>query len=177
MRDNLDTIAWSEIYHAYGPASDVPAILRTLASGGKEQRERALSELHGNIWHQGTVYEATAFAVPFLLELVRDRHPNSLEILCLLALIADGSSYMAVHTKLLIASSPDDERQLNREIVWVKQAKNSVAKGQEIFLQLLGAKDRRLREIGILLLGLICPVAPENISAGNVIEAMFEMEN
>jgi hypothetical protein len=173
MLDDLDNIDWTKVKHAYGAASDLPAMLRTLASGNKEQREKALWELHGNIWHQGTVYEATAFAVPFLLEFVKDKHADSFEILCLLALIADGSSYMAVHKSLLRESRPDDEQQLARELDWVGRAKKAVAEGRELFMELLGAKERKLREISILLLGLICPVAWENISAVEVIEAIF----
>jgi hypothetical protein len=175
--DNLDNIDWSRVNHAYGPATDLPATLRALASGDKEQRERALWELHGNIWHQGTVYEATALAVPFLLELVRGKHPKSLEILWLLALIADGKSYGAAHGNLVKAADQEYQNQLARELDWVARSKEAIAKGQALFLEFLAAKDSKLREISIFLLGLTCAVAQDDISAVEVIERILGAES
>ncbi|MEY9928791.1 hypothetical protein ABH926_003430 [Catenulispora sp. GP43] len=62
----LDDVAWDSLEHAYGPAGDVPELLRTLAGGDAEQAEEAVYELYGTIWHQGSVYPATVPAVPFL---------------------------------------------------------------------------------------------------------------
>ena len=72
MLEGLDRIDWSSLHHAYGSASDVPGQIRALASTDQTEREHALYDLFGNIWHQGTVYEASAHAVPFLIELVRE---------------------------------------------------------------------------------------------------------
>lgn len=72
MLEGLDRIDWSSLRHACGSASDVPEQIRALASTSKPEREQALNDLLGNIWHQGTVYEASAYAVPFLIELVRE---------------------------------------------------------------------------------------------------------
>jgi HEAT repeat protein len=98
MLEGLDAIDWAALTHAYGSAADVPGLLRALASKNKEQRENAIYELYGNIWHQGTVYAATAVAVPFLYELlaspeVEDRGGIAL----LLASIAAGHGYLEVH--------------------------------------------------------------------------------
>jgi hypothetical protein len=65
----LAEIGWSELRHAYGSAEDVPGLLRAVASGDAEAAKNAVHKLYGNIWHQGTVYEATAYAVPFLARL------------------------------------------------------------------------------------------------------------
>ncbi|MEV4709105.1 hypothetical protein [Actinoplanes sp. NPDC049316] len=62
MLDGLDEVDWAALTHAYGPAHDVPELLR----------EAALSDLYGRIFHQGTVYTATAAAVPFLVELAAE---------------------------------------------------------------------------------------------------------
>ncbi|MFC8824684.1 hypothetical protein ACFT9I_04900 [Streptomyces sp. NPDC057137] len=62
---NLDAQPWAEREHAYGSADDVPDQLRALASDDAEEAEEALYELYGNIVHQGSVYEATAHAVPY----------------------------------------------------------------------------------------------------------------
>jgi hypothetical protein len=65
----LDDVAWSGLEHAYGPADDVPDLLRALTSPDPETRTKTVYELYGNIFHQGTRYEATAYAVPFLARL------------------------------------------------------------------------------------------------------------
>jgi hypothetical protein len=64
--EGLGEIPWADLSHAYGPAGDVPGLLRGIASGHPEAIASAIHELYGNIWHQGTVYEATSHAVPFL---------------------------------------------------------------------------------------------------------------
>ena len=65
----LTDIPWASLRHAYGPAGDVPGILRAILDGDQKTAKEAASELFGNIWHQGTVYQATAPAVPFLARL------------------------------------------------------------------------------------------------------------
>ncbi|MFI9625943.1 HEAT repeat domain-containing protein [Streptomyces sp. NPDC052042] len=68
----LDALDWANLTHAYGRATDVPEQIRALRSADRAVRESALGELHANIFHQGTRYQASAAAVPFLLELVAD---------------------------------------------------------------------------------------------------------
>lgn len=63
---DLDAQPWAELEHAYGSAEDVPGQLRALASADEEEAGEALGELYGCILHQGSVYEASARAVPYL---------------------------------------------------------------------------------------------------------------
>ena len=98
MLDGLDAIDWSLLTHAYGEATDVPGLLRALLSLDPKVREATVYELFGNIWHQGTVYLASAAAVPFLYELLSA--PNVQDkpaIVHLLASIAEGVGYLEVH--------------------------------------------------------------------------------
>src|SRR3712207_2397151 len=98
MLEGLDQIPWAELEHAYGPASDVPNQIRALASANPQRRDAAYHELWGNIIHQGTVYEATAYAVPFLVEVLGDPNvQDKPQLLCLLAALASGASYLDVH--------------------------------------------------------------------------------
>jgi len=87
----LEEIDWAGLRHAYGPAGDVPGLLRALASGSPAERRQAVHELYGNIFHQGSRYEATAYAVPFLARLALDpRAPQRDVIVYLLAALAIG---------------------------------------------------------------------------------------
>ncbi len=75
MLEEIQDIDWSRLSHAYGPAMDVPALLRALATPNEDEREAALDQLYSTIWHQGSVYDATAAAVPFLIEIAEGSLP------------------------------------------------------------------------------------------------------
>ncbi|MGC5360902.1 PBS lyase [Streptomyces sp. DT24] len=72
MFAGIDEVDWASMEHAYGPADDVPALLRGLASADPAERESALDGMYGAVHHQGDVYDCTLACIPFLLELVVD---------------------------------------------------------------------------------------------------------
>lgn len=86
LLSGLDRVDWSRLRHAYGAAVDVPGLIRALVDPGSAdaetkataRRERksvfdvACWELWGNVFHQGTVYQASAPTIPFLVEILRD---------------------------------------------------------------------------------------------------------
>lgn len=135
---------------------------------------RALRELHGNIWHQHTVYEATAFAVPFLVEIVQNQVPAQEEILSLVALLATGTSYLRVHQTLLRGWTTEDEEQLQRELRCVKAAKSAVAAHAGFFFELMNTSSRRIRELSILILAAI--ESESEVDVSDVIERILGME-
>ncbi|MGN9914565.1 HEAT repeat domain-containing protein [Phytohabitans sp. LJ34] len=91
MLERLDDVDWDRICHAYGPASDVPDQIRDLCAADPDRREKARWQLWGNIFHQGTRYEATAYAVPFMLEVLADPDgADKAELVLLLSAIAVG---------------------------------------------------------------------------------------
>ena len=148
MLDRLERVDWSGLQHAYGQASDVPALLRALVSSEKETRDEALYELYGNIWHQGTVYQATAFAVPFLIEILAAKCDKP-AILRFLAHLANGSSYLAVH------KPRETSEQVRQELGWVRDTTAAVRAGTPIYLGMLAHADSRVRESAAFLLGRI----------------------
>jgi hypothetical protein len=98
MLEGLNTIDWGNLSHAYGAATDVPNLIRSLASDAAAEREGALDVLFGNIWHQGTVYEATAYVAPFLIELLTYPQIQAKQgILQLLEAMASGTGYLEAH--------------------------------------------------------------------------------
>jgi hypothetical protein len=87
----LDEVNWSDLLDAYGPATNVPAMLRAFVSIDPHHREFAEQLLFQTVWHQGTVYSATAAVVPFLFDLLEDDGPHSKEgVAGLISVIADG---------------------------------------------------------------------------------------
>ena len=127
MLEGLDDIDWHRLSHAYGEASDVPNLIRDVVSPDQEQRDSALQQLFATIWHQGTVYEATVHALPFLIDLlgVQDDQVPDAELLPLLvASILCGCGYAEVHcaqarinpfTRRPIPPPPDLDQRLAQE--------------------------------------------------------------
>ncbi|MFE5675515.1 HEAT repeat domain-containing protein [Streptomyces erythrochromogenes] len=66
MINNLESIDWASMTHAYGPAGDVPQWLHDMASPDAEAREKAFSSFYGAAHHQGDVYPCTVVSLPFL---------------------------------------------------------------------------------------------------------------
>ncbi|MER5600425.1 HEAT repeat domain-containing protein [Streptomyces sp. NPDC002265] len=72
MINELDSINWSSMSHAYGPADDVPVWLREMASADPEVRDKALSHFYSAAHHQGDVYPCTVASLPFLFDMAQD---------------------------------------------------------------------------------------------------------
>ncbi|QDU21753.1 HEAT repeat domain-containing protein [Urbifossiella limnaea] len=86
----LDQVDWAAVDHAHGPATDFPVLLRALVSDDPDARGFALQLLYETVWHQGTVWEATAHTVPFLYRvLAADGTPDKQSVVHLLSTIAD----------------------------------------------------------------------------------------
>jgi HEAT repeat protein len=139
----LDEIDWAELEHAYGSADDVPGLIRALASTEPDERKRARRTLYGNIFHQGSRYEATAYAVPFLARLAADPQVSQRdEIVRMLALMAIGYDEAYLPASLNIAGwrtqieqtrAADPTETLRQLDAWVEAARSE--------------GERRMREI------------------------------
>ncbi|MEU8076609.1 hypothetical protein AB0B31_14280 [Catellatospora citrea] len=87
----LDAVAWHLLHHAYGPATDVPDQLRALRSPDPARRADALARLSGNVYHQGTRWQASRAVVPFLVALADDpKTPDRAAVVQLLRRMAIG---------------------------------------------------------------------------------------
>jgi hypothetical protein len=90
----LSEIDWSSLHHAHGKATDFPILLSAALSQVENDREFALRLLHETIWHQGTIYQATSYTVPFIVNLIQSPDvPNQVDFAYLLASIARGKGY------------------------------------------------------------------------------------
>jgi HEAT repeat protein len=88
----LDAVDWQSLKHAHGEAGDVPALLCAVLSQDEDDRMFAFHLLFGSIRHQGSVYEASAYAVPFLFQMLRSpKTPDKTTVAGLLASLALGS--------------------------------------------------------------------------------------
>ena len=111
MLDGLDTIDWASLRHAHGEATDVPGMLRALRSDDPDVRLRACADLHEKVWHQGTVFPASAAVIPFLFELLTD--PDALDrgyAASLVGCIATGEGWLQYGLRV------DGEQSLRRRL-------------------------------------------------------------
>jgi tetratricopeptide (TPR) repeat protein len=156
----LDDVDWRTLRHAYGPAADVPGQLRALLSPDAHIRGRALRHLYSNIWHQGSVYEATALAVPFLIKLLAyPWTPDRTGILYLLAAIAESSESAAGGA----AGDPS-----------AKATHDAVSDGLPLYLDLLDpAHSQELRAAAIVTLAALPERSTESVSR---LQTAFAME-
>ena len=85
----IPEVDWDALYHAYGPAGDVPVLLGAATVGDDATRQAAWWELWGNIHHQGSVYEATLPAVDLLISLATWKaYPDRVQALRMLREVA-----------------------------------------------------------------------------------------
>jgi hypothetical protein len=153
--DGLDDVPWSELTHAYGEATDVPALIRSLVSVDDAEREHARHELFGNIWHQGTVYQATIYALPFLVNLLRDPlSPDRDALALLVASIIAGRGYTEIHwsrpivspfTRRPLAKPSDLEERIARERDIVQEIRKRGAEAVDILLAFLDHDEAEVR--------------------------------
>jgi hypothetical protein len=155
--EGLDSIDWPNLSHAYGEASDVPVMVKALLSDDVDERYDAFFQLLGNIWHQGTVHEASAYVVPFLIKMLSSPiTPDRARIALILASLADGQSYLEVHAlqdeesqltwrKILSDEGKDFNRQLERERSWVRATREAIEPNLVLLYEFLDHEEPELR--------------------------------
>lgn len=158
MLDGLDEIRWSELKDCYGPATSVPDLIRGLTARDAQQQAETLDTLGNRICHQASTYQATAPAIPFLLELVRSPSiRNREQILSLLRTIAIGDDFdeLSGQTKIVDELANMEEQaaamtaRQRRESMWGPVIRlacySGVRKGVPDFIELLDVNIRSVR--------------------------------
>lgn len=168
MLEGLASVRWHELSHAYGRADDVPGLIKAVASADRATRDRPWSALYGNLWHQGTIYEATAHAVPFFIELAGNRSvPDREWVLGYLVNLATGSSYRDVHQHLALFAEERGKAQFqqerDKELEWVRATRDAVCCGRRLFGALLEDDSAPVRITAAHLLSLFPEHAAEHV--------------
>lgn len=150
MLEGLFDINWDQLDHAYGKAKDVPWLLSTLTSYDAAVRNFAIHDLSSTIWHQGTVYEATAHTVRFLILILSDpRTKDKASILRLLACCADGHPSLSRSDEWWLEyykkKGLDFDAEATRAEKFVSQAHEAVRVGIEFYVNLLASRDPEIR--------------------------------
>ncbi|MFD3725682.1 PBS lyase [Streptomyces sp. NPDC058671] len=141
MLTGIEEVDWASLGHAYGPADDVPELLRGLASADPAERETALDGMYGAVHHQGDVYDSTLACIPFLLELVAD--PAVQDRGCLVELLTSIGGIELDDDEELDELDPDDEEFIPAANYAMAAA--AIAAGADVFLGLASDPDPEVR--------------------------------
>ncbi|MEU6985074.1 PBS lyase [Streptomyces sp. NPDC046324] len=141
MLTGIEEVDWASLGHAYGPADDVPGMLRGLASPDPGERELALDGMYGAVHHQGDVYDSTLACIPFLLELVAD--PEVQDRGGIVELLTSIGGIDLSGEEELDELDPDDEDFIPAANYAMAAA--AVAAGADVFLGLVGDPDPEVR--------------------------------
>jgi len=164
-----DAGGWDQLRHAYGSATDIPRLLAA-AAGPPSGRDRAWALLWDRLCHHGSVYSASAAAVPELTRLACDdtlRPADRAQATSLVAAIADGSSYIAVHGPMVPGRlSPAERDQLAVEQGWVRDARTVARQYAPHILQRLDSTNGRE------LLVIVVLAAEVGLGAAPYLEAL-----
>jgi hypothetical protein len=115
----VSVVQWTDVYHAYGPASDVPGQLAAVIVGDDATRDEAWWNLWGNVHHQGTIYEATVPAVPILFGLATwPAYPDRAQALLMLREVgaAEGVYVWRYGPDGELVSDEDEQQRLYPEL-------------------------------------------------------------
>ncbi|WP_327164204.1 PBS lyase [Streptomyces zaomyceticus] len=141
MLTGIEEVDWASLGHAYGPADDVPELLRGLASADPAERETALDGMYGAVHHQGDVYDSTLACIPFLLELVAD--PGVQDRGCIVELLTSIGGIELDDDEELDELDPDDEEFIPAANYAMAAA--AIAAGADVFLGLVSDPDPEVR--------------------------------
>ncbi|MBI2687565.1 MAG: hypothetical protein HYX27_14740 [Acidobacteria bacterium] len=72
MSETLTSIPWDKLEDAYGPASNVPALLKKIRTAKGNTLYEATDELYSRVLHQGTIYSASPPVTQILIDFSRD---------------------------------------------------------------------------------------------------------
>jgi hypothetical protein len=116
MTARMASIPWGRLRSGARPtAADVPGLLTALATGPDDRRRAAIrEELDEHLAPDGLLFEATPFAVPFLVELARNgARPEEAFVA---QLILEGIAYGDPHADEIAAGNTRLFRQVGREL-------------------------------------------------------------
>ncbi|MGA5496597.1 HEAT repeat domain-containing protein [Streptomyces cinereoruber] len=141
MLTGIEEVDWASLGHAYGPADDVPELLRGLASADPAEREAALDGMYGAVHHQGDVYDSTLACIPFLLELVAD--PGVRDRGCIVELLTSIGG-IELDDEEEMTEHPCDDGEFIPAANYAMAAA-AIAAGSDVFLGLVADPDPEVR--------------------------------
>ncbi|MFY0535768.1 hypothetical protein [Nannocystis pusilla] len=153
MLERLDTIDWTAVHHAYGPATDTPDALRGLLADDPEQRQRALRQLWGTLLDDSLRNTRPPRPRRFGRARRRRPHPDRAQVLGLLTCSVAGT--FSVASPPILDDGGPDVHPILRDIYRAAEAAVPTC------LQLIQSTDERLSIAAIYFLATMWRRADE----------------
>ncbi|MEV6196558.1 HEAT repeat domain-containing protein [Streptomyces sp. NPDC051920] len=148
MINDLESIDWASLEHAYGPADDVPGWLRGMVSPDPDVRNKAFGNFYGAALHQGSIYSSTVASTPFLFAMADALEtPDRGEVVALLLSI--GRETVEAELIYAVICGPDGE-----DSTIYPDTANLMREHADAFIAYTRDPDRRVRRASIEGLGL-----------------------
>jgi hypothetical protein len=173
MLESMDQVDWAHLW-ACGPATEVPRLIRALASSAdRTERKAAFADLSERflLYQGGSILEVTPYAVPFLLELLTvETLEEPADLFALLALIVRAEPF-AIGAGALdrypdeAAAPPELQARLAEERGWMRQAYAAVEQGVPTYLTFLAHPAGDTRRWASFLLSRFPRQAPVTLPA------------
>jgi hypothetical protein len=164
MLEELDSVPWAELEHAYGSAEDIPPLIRALLSPDIDERKNAQFMLYMGPLHQGTVTSSVPSIARFLIEMLEDentpdrawmaRFLGSAAGLCDSCVEIDYDAIPKSIQEKFASRAPElaqEEADLHKQLC------NVLRNSSALFMDLVTSPDRSLRAtVAVLLTRLHC---------------------
>ncbi|MFJ8856435.1 HEAT repeat domain-containing protein [Streptomyces sp. NPDC102437] len=165
--NDLESIDWAALEHAYGPGKDVPGWLRGMVSPDPDVRNEAFSNFYGKALHQGSVYSSTAASLPFLFAKADD--PATPDRGAIVALVLSiGREVIEAEEIYAVICGPDGE-----ESTIYPDTANLMREHADAFVSYASDPDARVRRAAIEGLGLFLDDAERAVA---LLQARLEEE-
>jgi hypothetical protein len=152
ISQRLSQIDWKSLQHAYGDAEAAgDALAKILQIADDEAFAEGMDYIWSNLYHQGTIYDSTTEAVPFLLEALRI-HPEARQelLLAFLLAVSRGSTYYVQHYDLMEEWGRDVTGEAYQQILatekkyWTR-CQTLLWEGWELYEQLLDSQNEGIQ--------------------------------
>lgn len=158
MFEGVDTLPWSEFWHSYGPAEEVPHWLRQIASNDAEVQSKGIWSIYSHLCDQGSVSPVTVYAIPYLLELLC--LPTVQVKKNILEFLADVALCWPDRAEEWVADPESSTWKLPANLP-LKNAREEIRKGTSIFRDLLADSSAEIRMVAAQVLVLVAEPSEE----------------
>ncbi len=153
MGDNFDAIHWEELHDAEGKATTLPELIFALRSTNFSVANEAYDNLVDRIFYQEVIYQATSYAIPYLIDILLSSITLEKTKFAILILLTNISEIALLDLKRQTNSPVEDTSTPKSKHDYGMKCYHALQKGVSTYIFLLASDNAGLRGHSALLLG------------------------